>query len=67
MQVTLKATRGGDAPRLIIKRAKNRSYERSTEYIMAREWNALGVGERNTGTIVTYKKLIKRELNALLD
>ena len=56
VQVTKNATRGGDDPRLIMNRAKNRSYERSTEYMKAREWNALGVEERNTGIIDTYKK-----------
>ena len=67
VQVTTKTTRGGDAPRLIINRAKNRSYERSTEYVKIREWNALRVKERSMGTIETYTKLTKRELNTLLD
>ena len=29
----------------------------STEYMMAREWNALRVEERSTGTIVTNKRI----------
>ena len=46
---------------------KNKSYERSTEYIKAREWNAMRVDERSTGTIEIILKKIKTELNPLLD
>ena len=48
-------------------RTKHRSYERRTDYMKAIEWNALGVEARSTGTIETYKQIIKKELNALLD
>ena len=65
VQVTKEVTRWV-MPRTDNKLSQNRSYARSTEYMRAREWNPLGVEER-TGTLETYKELIKREPNILLD
>ena len=67
VQVTKKQQEGAEAPRLIINRAKNRSYERSNEYKKVMDWNALGVEKRSTWTIEMSTKLIMRELNAPLD